>query len=171
MRFPVLRRPRPGVGATRSRCRSTDFGGEEPYEDRRVHDPELFRTFADRAAPLWQNWGFEPLLPRVWKDIAEHPAATIGEQFARVRRTWERRWGCHNLELPVSRLSQTEAFARFASHILADLPRFRDAYNAAVRAYRSANGIESHNHPVPGPGRGRGAVLGAGRPATAAATG
>ncbi len=48
-----------------------------------------------------------------------------------MRRHREREWGCHNLELTVSRLSQTEAFARFARHILDDLPRFRESYNAA----------------------------------------
>jgi hypothetical protein len=148
LRFPV----RDGRDPATVRLESVPFdhfGGEEPYEARRVHDPELFRTFADRAAPLWKNWGFEPLLPRVWNDVLDHPAETIGEKFAGVRRKWERDWGCHNLELPVSRLAGTEAFARFASHVLADLPRFRRAYNAAVQAYRSANGIESRSHPVP----------------------
>jgi len=148
LRFPV----RDGRDPAAVRLESVPFdhfGGEEPYETRRVHDPELFRSFADRAAPLWKNWGFEPLLPRVWKNIIEHPAETIGEKFAGVRRKWERDWGCHNLELPVSRLAGTEAFARFASHVLADLPRFRKAYNAGVQAYRSAHDIESRSHPVP----------------------
>jgi hypothetical protein len=76
-------------------------------------------------------------------------AGLIGEQFAAVRRRCEWEWGCTNLELPVSRLSGTGAFARFAGHILADLPRFREAYNAAIRAYRQANGIRSTNHPAP----------------------
>ena len=66
-----------------------------------------------------------------------------------MRRERERAWGCDNLELPVSRLSQTEAFALFAKHLLGDLPRFREVYNAAVRAYRAANGIRSANHPAP----------------------
>jgi hypothetical protein len=148
LRFPV----RDGRDPASVRLESVPFdhfGGEEPYEARRVHDPELFRTFAERSAPLWKNWGFEPLLPRVWKDITDHPAETIGEKFAAVRRKWERDWGCHNPELPVSRLAGTEAFARFAAHVLADLPRFRRAYNAAVRAYRAAHRIESRSHPVP----------------------
>src|SRR5262249_28308050 len=52
-------------------------------------------------------------------------------------------------ELPVSRLSETGAFARFAQHILRDLQRFRSVYNAALHAYREANGIRSTNHPAP----------------------
>lgn len=120
------------------------LGGEVPYEDRAVNDPGLFRTFAERAAPLWANWGYEPLLATCWAN--DH---NIGEAFTAMRRARERAWGCHNLELSVSRLSQTGAFARFARHILADLPRFRAVYNAAVQAYRAANGIRSANHPAP----------------------
>jgi hypothetical protein len=73
----------------------------------------------------------------------------VGECFTAMRRKRELEWGCDNLELPVSELSQTDAFARFAQHILGDLPRFRQVYNAALRAYREANGIRSANHPAP----------------------
>lgn len=150
--------------------------GEMPYEARPVHDEGLFATFAERAAPLWQNWGYEPLLAKCWASggreppdserrsedseslteprglrppLAQHSPLTIGERFSAMRRNRERDWGCDNLELPVSRLAGTEAFARFAAHILAELPRFRAAYNAAIRAYRAANGIRSENHPAP----------------------
>jgi hypothetical protein len=145
-------------------------GGEVPYEDRAVIDPEMFRTFAERAEPLWANWGYEPLLARVLASGGREPhvrtqreieledrtwgsrlplATNVGEAFTTMRREREREWGCHNLELPVSRLSRTDAFARFAAHVLADLPRFRDVYNAAIRAYRAANGVRSANHPAP----------------------
>ena len=43
-----------------------------------------------------------------------------------MRRQCEREWGCRNLEVTVSRLSQTEAFRRFAAHLstnLAAVPR------------------------------------------------
>src|SRR5207253_6083478 len=73
----------------------------------------------------------------------------IGGLFTAVRRRFESGWGCHNLELPVSRLAGTEAFRRFAAHVLHDLVRFREIYNAAIRAYREANGIRSTNHPAP----------------------
>ncbi len=152
LRFPVFREGDPRSVQLESLAFDT-FSGEVPYEDRGIEDAEhtcVFDSFADRAAPLWSNWGYEPLLPRVWSGIVHHkPTALIGERFAEVRRLYEREWGCHNLELPVSRLSQTVAFARFASHVLNDLPRFRAVYNAALRAYRGANGIRSANHPAP----------------------
>jgi hypothetical protein len=73
----------------------------------------------------------------------------ISGAFSTMRIRCEREWGCHNLELTVGWLSQTTAFAQFARHILGDLPRFREVYNAAIQAYRAANGIRSDNHPAP----------------------
>ena len=120
------------------------FAGEVPYEDRSVLNEEMFRTFPERTAPLWANWGFDPLLPHVW-----NPAANVGEAFTAMRKSRECAWGCCNRELAVRRLSRTKAFTAFASHILGDLPRFRDAYNAAIRVYREANDVHSANHPAP----------------------
>jgi hypothetical protein len=142
LRFPVLHGPGP-----KARVESLAFDrvdGEATYECRSVLDEELFRTFPTRAAELSRNWGFLPLLPSVWRE-GHH----IGETFTAIRRDCERAWGCRNLELPVSRLSGIAAFAHFARHILGDLPRFRDAYNSAIRAYRQANHVRSDNHPAP----------------------
>jgi hypothetical protein len=143
LRFPTFRDRDPHSVRLESLPFDT-LSGEIPYEDRAVSDAEQFRSFPDRARPLWVNWGYEPLLPRVWK-----PAANVGEAFTAMRRDRERAWGCDNRELAVSGLSQTDAFRRFAGHILGDLPRFRDAYNAAIRTYRAANGVRSANHPAP----------------------
>jgi hypothetical protein len=120
------------------------FSGEVPYEDREVRDGELFRSFPDRARPLWQNWGYEPLLPRVWRN-----GRTIASAFTAARVECERAWGCRNHEIQVSRLSQTAAFGRFAKHILGDLPRFQQAYNDAVQNYRRVSHIRSQSHPAP----------------------
>lgn len=122
---------------------------EQPYERRGIHSPTLFHSFADRTAGLWQMWGYEPLLPRVWACILGQTSPMIGERFAAVRRCFEREWGCQNLELPVSMLAQSTAFARFVHHILDDLPRFRSVYNRVVQEYRDLHGIRSRNHPVP----------------------
>jgi hypothetical protein len=118
--------------------------GETPYEDHRVRAPDLFRSFPERAAPMWQNWGYEPLLPSVWRN-----ASTVCDAFTRARQECEKSWGCHNREILVSRLSRTTAFARFARHILDDLPRFQEAYNRALRTYRRTNHIRSQSHPAP----------------------
>jgi len=143
LRFPVFREGEPTTVHVEA-LPFDAYTGEVPYEDRQVLDRELFRSFPDRAASLLRNWGYEPLLPQVWRDDR-----TIGGAFIAARRSCERAWGCHNRELTVSRLSQTQAFGRFARHILNDVSRFRAVYNAAIQSYRRANHIRSHSHPAP----------------------
>lgn len=148
LRFPVL--PGRGPKVHLEALAFDRLDSEVPYEDRLVVDGSLFHSFAARATDLFQNWDWTPLLPQVWPEVIRCPDTTpIGERFANVRRRYERNWGCANVELPVSQLSQTRAFARFASHLLNDLSRFREVYNAAINAYRRANGIRSANHPAP----------------------
>jgi hypothetical protein len=152
LRFPVFRDREPQSVHLQS-VPFDRLDGESPYEDRPIIDAELFETFADRTRPLTDGWGYEPLLCSVWLPTTVWPAvfpiSTIGDWFTGLRTHREKEWGCDNLELPVSRLAGTNAFARFACHILTDLPRLREVYNAAVHAYREANGLRSANHPAP----------------------
>jgi hypothetical protein len=124
---------------------------EIPYEELPVHDEELFASFAERAMQPLRVWPMEPLLPEFWTEVRRQAERTplLGERFAAARRTYERRWGCHNLEVPLSALCRSEAFAWFACHILTDLPRFHAVYNAGVQEHRRQHGIRSRNHPVP----------------------
>jgi hypothetical protein len=148
---PVFHVPPPSIDEFQPRAITVPFDrwtNEVPYEERTVRDEELFASFPDRVP---RDWGFRPLLEDFWPEVCRHARRTplLGERFAAARRVWERRWGCHNLELPISRLSATEPFAWFGCHLLADLPRFHAIYNACVHAYRRAHGIRSRNHPVP----------------------
>ena len=149
LRFPVFHARAPA--SVRLQSVAFDKVDGETYEDRSVFDPEMFRTFADRAAPLWRNWGFEPALRCAWEYVTRFGdlQTNIGGLFAAVRQRYEHGWGCQNLELTVSRLAGTEAFRRYAAHVLHDLGRFREIYNAAIRSYRETNGIRSTNHPAP----------------------
>jgi hypothetical protein len=125
--------------------------GEIPYEERPILDHEEFATFAARAGRALAGWQYEPLLTSFWREALRQSERTplLGECFARTRRTWERRWGCRNLEVPVSELCQTSAFDWFACHLLSELPRFHAIYNDCVHDYRRSHGIRSRNHPVP----------------------
>jgi hypothetical protein len=124
---------------------------EIPYEERTVQDPDLFASFAARAAAVLRGWDYEPMLPAFWQEVrrAGEQSPLLGERFAAARRAFERRWGCHNLEVPVSAVCRTPPFAWFACHLVSDLERFHAAYNDCVHAYRAAHGIRSRNHPVP----------------------
>jgi hypothetical protein len=125
--------------------------GDQPHEDHRVIDRRLFESIPERLSAHAQNWGFEPLARRIWPMILVEldRGATLGTAVSRVRRSLEREWGVSNFELPVSRLAETQSFARFVFTILVDLPRFRDAYNTAIREYRTKNRLRSRNHPAP----------------------
>jgi hypothetical protein len=128
-----------------------EWTGEVPYEERSVSDEGLFATLPERAAVFLKDWPFAPLLPAFWAEAKRQTERTplLGERLVAARRIFERRWGCFNLELPVSCLCRTEPFAWFACQLLADLPRFHAIYNRSVHAYRRHYGIRSRNHPVP----------------------
>jgi hypothetical protein len=127
------------------------FPGEVPYEDQTVLDEAAFHSFADRAKVVTRHWNFEPMLSGYWGDVlaVARDGITPGEQFASARRAVERRWGCHNLELPLSRLCRTPSFSHFTHALLDNLPRFHAVYNSCVAGYRRRHGIRSRNHPVP----------------------
>jgi hypothetical protein len=127
------------------------FEGEVPFETRPIVDPKLFESFPDRVMPITRSWGFQPILPEFWDEMRRQRKRTpiLGEIVAGTRRFWERRWGCQNLEIPLGRMCATNAFQRFARHIISDLPRFHAIYNECVAEYRRRYYIRSRNHPVP----------------------
>ncbi|MFN4260289.1 MAG: hypothetical protein ACK4RK_13410 [Gemmataceae bacterium] len=151
-RVPV-RRTTPASNGTTVALASVHFdwgNAEIPYEERAVHSEEIFREWGERTVTMMAEWGYTPLLKEFWPEVTRQARRTLllGERFAAARRHWERRWGCHNLEVPMSRLCQTAAFAWFACHILCDLPRFHAVHNQCLREYRQFYGIKSRHHPV-----------------------
>jgi hypothetical protein len=151
LHVPQVHVPLPPVEETPPHLTTIAFdrlGQDIPYEERVVQDESLFASFPDRVP---RDWGFKPIFDEFWTTVRQQSRRTklLGERLAGARREWERRWGCNNLELPVSRISQTPSFAWFACHILSDLPRFHAVYNECTHAYRHAHGIRSRNHPVP----------------------
>lgn len=124
---------------------------EAPYEERAVIEESTFARLPEALAPIIQHWNFTPMLPTFWTEVMRQARRTplLGERFAAARRAMERRWGCVQHEVPMSRVCATEAFAWFACAILSDLPAFHERYNQTVQQYRVAHGIRSHSHPVP----------------------
>jgi hypothetical protein len=124
---------------------------DAPCEDRVVQDEELFASLPSRVEPLVRDWPFRPLLFNWWPEVLRQRRRTplLGERLAAGRRSLERAWGRLPLEVPLSRVCQTEAFAWFGVHVLRDLPRFHADYNAAVGGYRLRHGLRSPMHPAP----------------------
>src|SRR5262249_3806976 len=87
--------------------------GEIPYEERRVLDGDEFAGFAEQAGRVLSGWNYKPLLATFWPEVLRQSQRTqlLGERFASARRAFERRWGCHNLEVTVSDLCRTRTFA------------------------------------------------------------
>lgn len=125
--------------------------GDTAYEERTVVDEAMFAGLPERMAPIMANYGFKPMLPAFWAEAVQQAKRTplLGERFAAARRHVERRFGCVQRELPMSRVCGTEAFAWFACAILERLPAFHAIYNDVVRDYRRIHGIKSVGHPVP----------------------
>ncbi len=122
-----------------------------PYEERRIVDRRLFRSFGDRVTSQLSSLVPDPLVRHYWPMAVRGMCRTdnLGACLAQSRHQLEGEWGLKTWEVPVSWLCQTESFAWFVTHLLAHLPRFREAYNEVVQAYRRVHHIRSTAHPMP----------------------
>lgn len=149
--FPRFRLPLQAAGQSAPVLAALPFdlpAGETPWEQYTLQDRELLRSLPQR---LDFPADFQPLLPDFWAEVQRQTERTpvLGEALVAARRTLERRWGCHNLELPVSLLAETPSFANFVAHLLLNLPRFHRLHNEIVQNYRRQHGLRSRSHPVP----------------------
>jgi hypothetical protein len=147
IRVPVWRREAPGIVTVAF----DEPRPRQPWEEARILSRSMFASFADRVSASMGNWGFSPLFREFWPTAVRlsQQVDSLVDCLTAARNAWERRWGCSNLELPVSRLCTLEPFLWFAAHILAHLPRFRDVYNEVLHEYRDVNRVRSRTHPVP----------------------
>lgn len=122
-----------------------------PWERTRIVDRSLFRSFADRVAQSLDRFGVDPIATSAWPAAIQRSeiCGSLPECLTAARHSVEASWGLHNLELPMSRLCETESFLRFACHLLAQLPRFAEVHNQVLAEYRRLYRIKSRNHPVP----------------------
>ncbi len=123
----------------------------QPWEDVGLQNAELFRSLGARLAEEMRHWGIDPLVSAIWPDAVQavEDGRSPAVALVAARHRQERRWGLANLELPVSLLCAQPPFLWFASHLLAQLPRFHDTYNTVLEEYRLANRVRSRSHPVP----------------------
>jgi hypothetical protein len=123
----------------------------QPWEEAKVANVEMFRTFGERVGALMSKWNIDPLLSGMWRDAVEvaDRNGSLRDALTAARHRQERRWGCANLELPISRVCELDPFLWFASHVLTELPRFRDVHNEVLGEFRKVNRIRSRTHPVP----------------------
>ncbi|MDO8744091.1 MAG: hypothetical protein Q7J76_03195, partial [Candidatus Brocadiaceae bacterium] len=65
------------------------------------------------------------------------------------RRSFEEDFGIDNLEMPVSRMCDTDGFYHFLLHILYEAERFAKIYNEKLAEYRRIRKIRSKANPLP----------------------
>src|SRR5690606_5915286 len=92
-----------------------------------------------------------PIVARLWPYAIEahRRSDNLGRCLAEARRRLEGDWGLETLELPLSEVCRTAPFAHFLAGLLADMPRFCEVHNDALREYRRVNRLRSRTHPVP----------------------
>jgi hypothetical protein len=143
----------PSLDEGRIRLNRVEFdrwGGDAPFEDSPVLEEDQFASFGDRVRSLLGHAVAGPLIDDYWPRVLKRrsEAATHGMRFSLARREIEASWGVANLEVPMSEVCQTDGFYWFVSHLLAQLPRYRQVHNDSLEGYRAVHGIRSKNHPV-----------------------
>ena len=130
--------------------------GSVPWEEARLRDESLFRSFPDRVSAALSCWPIKPMLSVLWPAAiallpsdSEQPRPRLVDLLTVVRREAERRAGLSHLELPISQLCETESFAWFVCSLLSDPRRTHAVYNEVVAEYRHVNRVRNRQRPVP----------------------
>lgn len=124
---------------------------EIPHEERRIEDPSLWSSFAERVGSQLREFVSSPLMEQIWPSAiaAAKETQNVGRSFCRARHLLEKQWGIRTIEIPLSQAVETPTFARFAWSIVRDPERFQAAHNASLAAYRLVHKIRGIRHPVP----------------------
>ena len=122
-----------------------------PWEEAVIENSAKFEKFGQEAVAAMERWNIQPLLSSIWPDAVSQSrrSSSLRDAFTAARTKQERRWGLSNLELPLSRVCETDAFLWFAAAILTRLPKFWETYNTVLAEFRQVNHVRSQTHPVP----------------------
>ncbi len=122
-----------------------------PWELRMLNDVECWRQFPTVVRSKLLSDVDEPLVTELWEFASKAVERTgrIGHAIAEARHRLEGELGLETLEVPLSQLVSTRAFARFSVQLLSELPRLQTVYNSQRELYRAQHHIRSQAHPVP----------------------
>jgi hypothetical protein len=82
-------------------------------------------------------------------DSSAPDARNLAELVTMARRRYEASAGTGYLELPVTSLARSRAFAVFASDMAIDAERFASVYNGALASHRERTGVRNAAQPFP----------------------
>lgn len=124
---------------------------KEPWEEAVVQDRQLFKSFAERVTNAMQPWNVEPLISQMWPAAVKQldHSNRLADCLTAARHNMERKWGCENLELPMSRLFRLKPVLWMVYHYLVESQKLHKIHNQVLSEYREVHGVRSHTHPVP----------------------
>lgn len=124
----------------------------QPWEEGLIRDRDTLRAFGQLVRDkVRSDWEIDPLIGTTWDAGVRQSAVSnrLCDVLTAVRVHAERAWGQHNLELPMSRLCQSEPFLWFTAHLLMRLPELHAIYNETVADYRQLHRLRNRQQPVP----------------------
>lgn len=124
-----------------------DSQAEAPYESRVICNPESWKSFGDRVTKAISPLVANPMIAEWWP--ADPGTESLGHAIAQARHRQEASWGSQTLELPQSVVCQSDAFRRFALHLLTCADRVRSEYNGSLAEYRKVHRLRSPAQPLP----------------------
>lgn len=144
----------PGGSLDAPHIEAIPFDADAPpqaWEERTVHDKDVFLAFADRAAQTISPFVDDPLVRELWQDswAAFEVTNNLGECVAQLRHRMEAAWGVQTLEIPLSNICRSESFHWFVAYLIAERQRLLESYNGKLVEYRRRHRLRSRSHPVP----------------------
>ncbi len=125
-------------------------GDNIPFEERGIADRSVFDSFGRRAAEAIRPIVDRPIANQLWpKTVPFADGSSLGTAISKGRHQLEAACGLTTLEVPISQVATTSAFAKFAHAIVTDIELFSAVYNESLIEYRSLHKIRSNSHPVP----------------------
>ena len=128
-----------------------------PHEQRSIQDLAFLFAMPSRFNQSFTSDDERRIVDRLWPEVIDayhkldkfNSVPTLGSTIAAGRHRLERAVGLKTLEVPISQLGQTTAFAIFTAAIFDRADEFREIYNQVLAEYRAVNRIRSNSHPVP----------------------
>lgn len=151
--------------ATMQLLKFDDAFATTPHEHRPIVNEDRFEGFRSVVAneihsvihsaiqSAGRSISDSPIVEQLWPEvlIAREKLGNecLGNVIAAGRHRLEWKLGLRTLEVPISIVSATPAFGKFAEMIFNDLENFAAIYNRVLIRYRQQHGIRSTSHPVP----------------------
>lgn len=123
--------------------------GGVPFEEQSADDlrPDAVHRAMEAAPSPDVADAFRSAWIRLVEAVGD--AETLAEAFVAARRRIEEDEGLTNLELPVSKLADSEAFRLFLAEMVRRREDFFAAYNESLQEYRQVYNEENQAQPVP----------------------